>query len=64
MSREQLQKYASRTSKTLDTQYNRGRKDCIDGNIFSIDAKYFMLVENIKLTNYYETANQVCYKES
>lgn len=50
MSIEELQKYASKTSKTLDAQYNRGRQDCIDGYFYSVDAKYFMLVENIKLT--------------
>lgn len=49
MSIEELQKYASKTSKTLDAQYNRGRKDCIDGYFYSEDARYFMLAENIRL---------------
>ena len=49
MSIEQLQIYASKISKTLDAQYNRGRKDCIDGYFYSEDAKYFMFVENIIL---------------
>ena len=49
---ETIQAYAQSTHKTHDTQYNQGRKDCIEGNIWTDNAKYFMLCENFH-----------CYKE-
>lgn len=49
---ETIQAYAQKTSKTHDTKYNQGRKDCIDGNIWTDSAKYFLSCENFH-----------CYKE-
>lgn len=43
-----IRNYARNTSKTNDTQYNRGRKDCIEGNIWTDDAKYFLLCEGFQ----------------
>ena len=48
-----ISNYARNTSKTNDTQYNRGRKDCIERNIWTEDAKYFLLCDGFQ-----------CYKES
>lgn len=47
MTKEQIKKYALKTHKTHDSTYNQGRKDCIDGNIITKDACYFIEVENI-----------------
>lgn len=42
-----LSEDARKTHKApLDAKYNRGRKDCIEGNIYSDDAKYFLMCEN------------------
>lgn len=47
MTVNELQKYASHTNHTHDHEYNKGRKDCIEGYIYTKEAKYFQLVENI-----------------
>ena len=48
MTIKQIQEYAEKTHRTIDTEYNRGRKDCIQGYTWTKDARYFMLVENIE----------------
>ena len=47
MTVNELHKYASHTNSTHDHEYNKGRKDCIEGYIYTKEAKYFQLVENI-----------------
>lgn len=51
MTVNELHEYASHTSITHDHEYNKGRKDCIEGYIYTKEAKYFQLVENIRGKN-------------
>ena len=47
MTIKEISEYASQTFPTHDYEYNKGRKDCIIGRIYTEEAKYFQLVENI-----------------
>ena len=49
MSDNQIQEYANNVSKTRDTKYNTGREHCIKGYTWTDEAKYFILVENLKI---------------
>lgn len=48
MTKKQIQEYALKTYKTHDSKYNQGRKDCIEGYVFTKEALYFIEVENIQ----------------
>ena len=37
-----LQRFALNQPITKDTKFNKGRKDCIEGNIYTDAAKYFL----------------------
>ena len=37
-----IQSFALKQPITKDTKFNKGRKDCIEGNIYTDDAKYFL----------------------
>lgn len=57
-----ISNYARNTSKTHDTQYNRGRKDCIAGNIWTEDAHYFLFCEQFQV--YKESTGDVAIQST